>query len=130
MNYFKYLLSIENWSFFLDIDATSDDKFAKFHNSFIEIFDIAFPLELHKVKDHLKPKTPWLTQDLINEGIFIRDVYKTYKYISAKEVYIRYNILKKNHQRKINAVKRLYNESLLINSNNKSKTAWQIIQNL
>lgn len=129
MNYFRYLLSLETWSFLYSPDVNSDDKFTKFHLKFIEIFDIAFPLEMYRVKENLKPKKPWLTQDLINEGIFVRDVYKSYKFTGDEEVHIRYNILKKNHQNKINAAKRLYNESLIINSENKSKTAWQIIKN-
>lgn len=105
VNLFKYLLSIETWPFLLATDVNSDDKFTKFHNRFTEILDIAFPLELCKVKNHHQTKKSWITQELINEGIFIRDIYKTYKYTGDKEVFIRYNILKKNHLRKITTAK-------------------------
>ena len=41
--------------------------------------DKAFPLECYKPKVKLTNSKPWLTTDIVNEGIFLRDLYKTFK---------------------------------------------------
>lgn len=126
LQYFKYLLSREDWSF-LATDEGSELKFNNFFNNFTLKLDSAFPLELRRIKKSAK-KCPWITEQLINEGAFLRDVFKLHKNTANDEVHVIYKTLKKNHNIHIKHAKRAYYDSIMLNSNNKSKTAWNIIK--
>lgn len=128
LNYFKFLLSQEKWSF-MATDQNCETSFTDFHNTFLELMDRAFPLESCKVQKKYKSYKPWITNDIINEGVFLRDLHKTYKLSGDNAVYLRYKIIKKNHRIKIEQAKKSHFENKFLNSTNKSKTAWQIIKN-
>lgn len=125
LNYFKYLLSQEKW-YFNENDGC-EHNFNKFYKTFLKLMDAAFPLEYCKIKRRQKRRAPWINIDIINEGIFLRDLHQSYKFSGDNEVLLRYKIIKKNHRDKIEQAKRTYNEIKYINSSNKSKAAWQII---
>lgn len=128
--HFKYLLSEVKWNFLTENrDLSCEECFSNFYSTFLELMDKAFPLEYYKTKQKSINCKPWITNDIVNEGIFLRDLYRTFKFTGDEQVYIRYNIMKKNHRYKIKQAKRSYNEFKFLNSNNKSKTAWQIIKN-
>ena len=129
LNHFKFLLSEEKWSFMTEYNGC-EASFTLFYNTFLDLMDIAFPLELCKIKKYNNNSNkPWITNDIVNEGSFLRDLHKTYKLTGDNEVYLRYKIIKKNHRVKIEQAKKKYYEIKFLNSTNKAKTAWQIIKN-
>lgn len=127
LNHFRFLLSKEKWDYLATSD-NSDKKFEEFFCTFMYLLDTAFPMEQIK-SGNSKPRKPWLNNHLINQGIFLRDIYKTYKLSNDNQVLIRYQILKKIHRKEIDRAKKDYHNSLFSASQNKCKTAWQIINN-
>lgn len=126
--YFKQLISIEKWDN-IDFYANIDQSFNNFLNRFHEILDVTFPLLKVKCKNNCTKKQKdkkWISNDLINEGKFIRDMFKLT--LDSPETKDYYNVLKNSHKRKIYNAKKSYYNSLMESSTNKSSTAWQIIK--
>ena len=71
---------------------------------------------------------PWITEQLINEGAFLRNLFKLCKNTTNDEVHEIYKTLKKNHSIHIKHAKTAYYDSIMLNSIIKSKTAWNIIK--
>lgn len=125
-NYFQFLLAKEMWQeVYLEPDVNK--KFEVFHNTFSSLFNIAFPVKVKRNRKITKKK-PWITRNIIEEGIFIRDLYKQTKLSNNPDLKIRYNILKINHQENIKNSKKAYYENKIINSTNKCKTMWGIVR--
>lgn len=97
---FKQLISIEKWDN-IDFFANIDLSFDNFLNRFQEIVDIAFPLRKAKYKNtslNKQNNKKWISRDIINEGKFIREMYKLT--LENPEIKDYYNRLKNSHKKK------------------------------
>lgn len=128
LHYFKCLLSSEKWQA-IDNNQNFSNNFSYFYNAFLLYMDIAFPLQLCRNKPKNTNFKPWITNAIINEGILLRDIYRTAKLSNNRDIWDRYNILKTIHANKISAAKTSYFSNIMHNSTNAAKTAWQIIRN-
>lgn len=126
---FKQLISIEKWDN-IDFFANIDLSFDNFLNRFQEIVDIAFPLRKAKYKNtslNKQNNKKWISRDIINEGKFIREMYKLT--LENPEIKDYYNRLKNSHKKKICDAKKTYYSTMMESASNKNNMAWQIIKN-
>ena len=119
---FTLLLSYENWEdVFLEKDVNI--LFNNFLNTYLRIFYASFPNI--KTKNAYNPK-PWLTTGIRISCATKRELYLTYRKSNNpihKEYYKTYcQILSKV----IMSAKKLYYNNLIMKSNNKPKTTWNI----
>lgn len=124
-NYFKYLLSKESWHDVYN-EPRPELKFQVFFTIFLNIFNIAFPIKSVTFNKQNKNK-PWITPQIIEEGRLLKDIYLSYKTTNDPNLKIRYNILKKRHQKNITVTKKSFYDKEILNTENKSKAAWSII---
>jgi hypothetical protein len=118
-------LSAESWT---DVLSASDfnDKFNLFHDKFLYYFDISFPLMSKKLSPN-KTRNTWITNEIRELSVTLRDLAASCKHNQNPELKRRYNALKAYYRKIINAAKRTYNDSRVLNSNNKSREIWRII---
>jgi hypothetical protein len=119
---FKFLLSYENWEEVFS-DKNVNTILNNFLNTYLRIFYTSFPLTKVKYQHNIKP---WLTT-----GIRISCANK-------RKLYLRYrnstNMYFKNYYKKyckiltlvIKAAKKQCFNKLLLKSNNRSKTTWNV----
>lgn len=128
INNFCSSLSLINWNLIFRMGCPLDAEFGRFFAVFQDAVDASFPLEKCYPKKTINNK-PWLTKELIEEGQYVRDLYKNYKYSNDENLSTRYKIIKKHHEQKIKNAKQNYHANLFSKSNNLSKTAWNVIKN-
>ena len=104
-----------------------DDKFAFFFDAFSGVVNFSFPMEKSNKRRGSQNKA-WLSSDIVKQGSFLRDLFRSCKYINDPELWARYRVLKKSHIGKIREAKCRNFSKLFLNSNNKVKTAWAIIK--
>lgn len=126
---FQYLCSTETWNT-VDFSNNAEFAFNSFHQRFIEIFNLSFPQIAYKIKNKIrKPDKKWISDNIINEGILLRDLHPLIKESDDNNLKTIYSQLKKQHYKNISNAKKTYFDSLMLNTDNKTKTAWQIINN-
>lgn len=124
--HFLNLLAQETWNDVFKSDGDANDKY----NTFIQImkyyFDKAFPVKTKTFSNNNNKTKPWLTKGLIISGKKLKDLHALHRDDEEfKNYYIQY---KKIYRRLLNQAKKMYNSKLLLNTNNKSKTAWSLIK--
>lgn len=125
---FKHLLSNENWDE-VYTEPDNSKKFKIFLESFLNLFNTAFPVKSKKTnKVAYKKSNKWITENIINDGIFIRQLHDEVKSSNDPELRVRYNIIKKNHERNIKNTKKDYYQEKINNEPNKSKAMWDVIK--
>lgn len=124
---FKYLISKEKWSEIYRLEVNINEKFAIFTNTLNHYFDICFPRKRKIIDPNIKKRKPWLTQGLLISGQNMKHLYNL-TLNGDKETTDYYNTYKKIYRTLLNKAKKLYNSNLIMNSNNKTKTAWNIIR--
>lgn len=130
---FKKLISNQNWNLVLQ-GKNASEAFDLFSQKFVDIMEQAFPLELHKYKRNLggnkyKKKKGWLTNDIIQEGRMLHDLYQQLELTNNNTLKDKYKQLLGKHRISIRNAKRTYNDTTYNNANSKSKCAWSIINN-
>lgn len=124
-NAFKHFLGRESWEDVYN-ENNIESKFTKFFETLMSIFNMAFPVT--EMKDKTKKNTnAWITRELIEEGQFLRDLHLLYTQSKDPNFKIRYNILKKRHEKNIKCAKIRYNSIKIQESTNMAQTAWNII---
>lgn len=126
INVFKNELSKIDWSPLL-LENSLDDKFAFFFDAFSGVVDFSFPMEKSNKRRGSQNKA-WLSSDIVKQGRFLRDLFRSCKYTNDPELWARYRVLKKSHVGKVREAKNRNFNTLFLNSNNKMKTAWAIIK--
>ena len=120
---FADLLSYENWD---DVFQGSDvnEIFNNFHNTYLRIFNISFPIK--KIYDLRKTK-PWITNEIKTLCANKRNLYITHR--NSNDPNIKHY---KNYCRTlsstIEAAKKKYFNDKMIMSTNPSETTWSIIK--
>lgn len=129
INNFKYLLSKENWNK-VYTESNNNHKFKIFQEIFLDLFNTAFPEKTIKSnkKVNRKSKT-WVSENIVNEGIFLRELHKQRQISNDPQLKIRYNILKKSHEKNIKYTKKAFHQEKINNEPNKSKAMWNVIKN-
>jgi len=118
---FTLLLSYENWEDDKDVNIL----FNNFLNTYLRIFYASFP-DI-KTKNVYKPK-PWLTTGIRISCANKRKLYLTYRKSNNsihKEYYKSYC---QTLSKVIMLAKKLYYNNLIMKSNNKPKTTWNIVR--
>ena len=126
INQFTLLLSYENWEDVF-LDASVDLIFNNFLNSYICLFYASFPI---KKSHNFHKSKPWLTR-----GIRISCANKRKLFLACRE---NNDSNFKEHYKKycrtlssvILLAKTLYYNKLLLKSNNKQKTTWNLVKNI
>lgn len=124
MKLFKSLLEKENWLTLFNSNIES--KYDTFHNIFQYYFNLSFPKVRKKIYKHQNSKN-WITENLKknkNDLIELNNLVKE----SGSEV-LKTQLKEKTQQYKLNVMsaKRNYYSDKVKNSENISKTVWEII---
>ncbi|KAK9870370.1 hypothetical protein WA026_007936 [Henosepilachna vigintioctopunctata] len=96
--------------------------FSLFLREFYGMFDMAFPLQ--KLSVTRRYKNPWITRELLNQGAFVRELYRLSR--SDNALIDRYKLVKQHTCNIVNAKKNFIN-NFISNSNNKSRAVWKCI---
>ncbi|KAJ8914189.1 hypothetical protein NQ315_015962 [Exocentrus adspersus] len=96
--------------------SEGEDRFLKFYDGFLEII----------VYHGVKPK-PWITDEIRDRGLLLRDIHNMIKQGSNDILNNVYKQPKKEHKKLIINTKRLYYDTVIGSANNGTKAAWKII---
>lgn len=124
---FQNDISTTDWSM-LDQVHGLNNKFVLFFESFHNSLLHSFPLEKCRLDTKINNKS-WLSEQIINEGKLLRDIFKCCKYTNDLNLINRYKLMKNQHEKNIAIAKRNYNNNLLLKSDNRSRTYWYLIKN-
>jgi len=121
---FTSLLSYENWEdVFLETNVNI--IFNNFLNTFLRIFLSSFPIIKSKYSYKQKPR---LTTGIRISCANTRKLYLTYRNSNDPNVKEYYKKYCRTLARVIMSAKKLYYNKLLLKSNNKPKTTWNIVK--
>lgn len=129
-------ITIENTNFLIEMllsqpwddilrGGDAQSCFTAFHNKVIEIFNFCFPIKTKTVT--IKNQSKYRTEELIsmkNKLDAMGTIAKVINDNCINEVYRQY---KHEYREAIDRTRKLENEQKIINSDNKQKTIWQII---
>lgn len=136
---FKYNYNVNNfiesvktidWNACLEKQFNADEMFTVFFNTFMVIITNCFP-EVRKKHNLSKQKNinnKWITPEIRSRGQILRDIYRVYKNHNCPIIYDRYITLKRYHKKSIYNAKRNYFNNKILNAENKTAAAWNIIK--
>lgn len=118
---FKMYLKSESWQSVFN-STTIDDKYEIFNNILHSYYDLSFNFVTKNLD--IKNKD-WITTGIKISSIRLKELFVYQKNnIIEKEHYKRY---KKIYNKVIRQAKKMYLDNLIINSANKSRTVWKVI---
>jgi len=121
---FSELLSYENWGDdFQDTDV--NQIFNSFHSTYLRIFNSSFPIR--KKFETIKSK-PWLTTGIKISCATKRKLFLIYRCSNDSGYKSYYKKYSKILSSTIIAAKKKYYDERILNSNNKTKTTWNIVK--
>jgi hypothetical protein len=123
---FKTQLSYERWD---DVFSSNDvdTVFNSFLNAYLRIFHSSFPLKKSSSKTKINS---WITPGIKISCHRKRELYSWYR--NTNDIHFKnyYKLYCKILSRVINAAKRLHYDRLIVNSDNKMKTTWNIVKSV
>lgn len=126
LNIFYQDIQHENWAPVFSAKSVND-KFRSFMNIFSLKFNMHFPKKLHIIK-HGKSKQNWITNGIRVSSNKLKILYEISKLNNSPNFVNYYRKYKKVYRRVLKQAKKLSNDLLIQNSQNKSKTVWNIIK--
>jgi hypothetical protein len=106
-----------------------DTIFNCFLNTFLRIFHSSFPLK--KIKASSKTKViNWITPGIKTSCRRKRELYLLYGNSNDVNFKNYYKLYCRTLSNVINAAKRLYYDRLIVNSENKMKTTWNVVKSV
>lgn len=121
---FSHILKENKWPF--DRDASSNENFEKFLNSFLDAFNEAFPPRARSNK--VTNKLSWITQGIKISSERKRQLHRELKYNTNAD-FIKYvRLYKIVFKRVVKAAKLLANNRIILNHKNKTKAVWSVIK--
>lgn len=124
IEYFGELLARENWED-LNMLKNVNEKFEQFIKVLQYYFELAFPMKLKKPNGNNQKN--WITQGLRISSQKQKELYKL-SLTGDANIKDHYKKYRKIYRQVMQAAKKKYNDELITNSANKSKTAWKIIK--
>ncbi|PNF21509.1 hypothetical protein B7P43_G13548 [Cryptotermes secundus] len=122
---FNFKLSYETWDdVFTDGDV--DNMFNSFLNTYLRVFNGSFPLR--KIFHNYDNKV-WLTAGIRILCQHKRTLHMLCRSIESPTLLAYYKKYSKILREVMKAAKRIYYNKLIVNSDNKSKTIWNIVNN-
>ena len=122
---FRYYLQNESWQDVIDTIGVNE-KYKCFFRILYYYFDRAFPLENSRIKS----SNNWVNQEIKNYSNYIKDLYVWYKMTNSDQIYSFYKAERKQYRKFIADYRKSFNDNNIMNSSNKSKTAWGIFKRL
>ena len=101
----------------------ASEKYTAFYRIFYYYFDLSFPVSTTRVKPE---KACWVNTEIRNYSGYIKDLYVWYKQTNSQVVYDTYRSERKAYRKYLSNYHRSINDNRIINSKNKTKTAWGI----
>uniref|UniRef100_A0A8D8PW25 Methylcytosine dioxygenase TET n=1 Tax=Cacopsylla melanoneura TaxID=428564 RepID=A0A8D8PW25_9HEMI len=95
----------------------------------LEYFNKAYPTKKITPK-HKKKNIEWITDEIIQQGIELREIHRAIKYDNETQLEEIYKDLKQKHYKTITTRKREYIQTKLKNSKNKNKNMWESFHSL
>jgi hypothetical protein len=123
---FVYLLSYENWEDVF-LEENVNIIYNNFLNTYLRIFYASFPFVRLK---NLQKSKPWLTTGIKISCSNKRRLYLNYRNSNNPNLKKHYKKYCQILSRVITAAKRLHYSKLILQSDNKQKTTWNIIRTL
>lgn len=115
-------LRMETWHH-LDDKTGVDGKYDAFFRVLYYHFDVSFPLCITRLRER---NNSWVSTEIKSYAGYIKDLYVWYKRSGSTQAYEFYKTERQKYRRFLsNHRKGLYDDKIL-NSKNKSKTAWSI----
>nr|CAI5865990.1 unnamed protein product [Callosobruchus analis] len=121
------ILQNVDWLFINDSSIELELKCEKFVFLISAAIDNSFPLKSKHANTFTKDKLQWFTPELnnIRDTLnLLREINKTYPELITKSSITKYHQYYKNQ---LNIAKRRYHDNYIIQSNNKQKARWEII---
>lgn len=127
VRYFCNLLKNENWDNILNSTCDVNTKFGIFCDTFLYHFEIAFPVKTKTIKHNEMSTKKWITHGLKISSKKLKELYAL-TLNGDEEIKSYYKKYKSIYRQLLKKAKKMYNNSLLANTKNKSKMAWNIIR--
>lgn len=121
---FEAKLKNETWESVYDSDDMNS-KFNAFHNTFLNIFESSFPV---KYKNSQISKNNWITQGIKISCKTKRTLYIQSRNSNDPNLIAHFKNYSKILHKVILKAKKIYFNEIILNSNNKIKTTWNIIK--
>lgn len=127
LKHFFEELSMVQWSFLTCNNA--QENFKLFFNQFFEIFNVFFPSKFYSNSNRKRQlKNGWVTEGIRISSATKRRLHQLVKLSQNKKLINYYKIYKKIFKVVCKEAKKSYNCKLIKTSENKTKTAWDIIK--
>lgn len=121
----KHSLEKETWE---GINAPDIDvAFESFLNIFLWHLNVECPKREYKVKCNDNVKKDWVTYEIKKSSEELKDLYKLLRQHHTKELQQLYQEKMKTHKNTVNNAKKNHNKNRIIDSANKSRTIWEIV---
>lgn len=128
INYFCSLLANEGWKEVLNLDLDVNVQFDLFSDLLVYYYELAFPLKKKTLSKNKEKK--WISQGIKISAQKLKDLYLlTIDGAEETKMYYKnyYKKYKSIYRQVINKAKKMYNNSIVAEAENKSKAAWKII---
>ena len=144
---FQSKLSYESWNFVFNCEDV-DTIFSEFLNTYLRTFNHSFPCKQFANKHNTKPwisrgisfpckqfankhnTKPWISRGIIISSQHKRDLFVLCRVTKDTNLMNHYKKYTKILSDVVKSAKYKYYNQLLLNANNKSKTAWNIIKSV
>lgn len=123
--HFHGILQNINWDFLKDNDKDVNFLFSMLHQTFVDAFEIAFPLK-HFTETELL-RVHWFTDELRHMREELQLVAEMFFKFKTDNLRLLRNRLRQNYKAEVNRAKVAANDALIANSSNKCKTMWKMI---
>lgn len=125
LNELNYHLGRTDWTDLLYLDLNG--AFKLFMQNVTWCLNISCPIKTFNKHSEKKSKNGWLTTELIQESEKLKDMFYYTNHVNNEGAKAIYNKRKQEYRKKIKDAKSQYYGNRIINSNNKSKETWKII---
>lgn len=120
-NIFKQHLHNEAWMDILLVQSVND-KYNVFSNILLYYFNTSFPI----CSSRLKLPDEWINREIKQFATHIKDLYVNYQVTGSEQLLLVYKKEKKEYLKFLSNYKTALNDNKILNSQNKSKTMWDI----
>ncbi|KAK9694080.1 hypothetical protein QE152_g33769 [Popillia japonica] len=123
---FEEALLSESWPNFDDYDDFNE-AFNYMYDVFLYHFNTYFPERRVSLRNSKSNNKEWISEEVRNSSNNLRDLY----YLKLQHPILKeyYTEAKRNHSSLVTQTKQLYYGNKILNSENKLRTAWSVINN-
>lgn len=107
---------------------TVNECFRNFMNSLCSLFEESFPKKIYVLKSQAVSNKSWITIGIKTSSRKLKTLYSIGKFNKSPHFVEYYTTYKKIYKKVLFRAKQMHNDKLILNSNNKGKTMWNVIK--